>query len=235
METLHHILFGIYPYIALATFLVGSVLTFNHKQRSWGSKSSQLLEGRRLKAGSLLFHSGILLLFLGHLVGLLTPPAVFHTLGVAASTKQALAMTAGGIFGTMTLVGLVILLHRRHTVRRVNQTSSRMDIFILWLLLVTLVLGLLSIVSSAGHMDGHMMLQLMHWAQAVVTLQPAAHLLVEVPLIYKVHILFGLTVFLVFPFSRLVHIWSAPVGYVNRPYQLVRRRVPRAPGGQVPS
>ncbi|MFB6259841.1 MAG: respiratory nitrate reductase subunit gamma, partial [Thiohalorhabdaceae bacterium] len=131
METLHHILFGIYPYIALATFLVGSVLTYNHKQRSWGSKSSQLLEGRRLKAGSLLFHSGILLLFLGHLVELLTPPAVFHALGVAASTKQALAMTAGGIFGAMTLVGLVILIHRRYTVRRVYHNSSRMDLFIL--------------------------------------------------------------------------------------------------------
>lgn len=232
MESLHHILFGIYPYIALAVFIAGSILTFNHKQRTWGSKSSQLLEGRRLRTGSLLFHSGILLLFLGHLVGLLTPPEVFHALGIATATKQLLAMVAGGVFGILCLIGLIILIHRRMTVARVSQTSRRMDLFILWLLLATLVLGLATIVSSAGHMEGHMMTRLMHWAQAIVTLQPASHYLVEVPVIYKAHILLGLTVFLVFPFSRLVHIWSAPVGYLNRPYQLVRRRVPRARAGQ---
>ncbi|KPV41236.1 nitrate reductase [Thiohalorhabdus denitrificans] len=225
METLHHILFGIYPYIALATFLVGSVLTYNHKQRRWGSKSSQLLEGDRLRMASILFHSGILLLFFGHLVGLLTPPELFHALGISAAAKQQLAMTAGGIFGTMCLIGLAMLIHRRMTNRRVYKNSSGMDIFILWLLLATLLLGLVTIPVSASHPEGHVMEQLMHWAQAIVTLRPASHLLLEVSFLYKLHILFGLTVFLVFPFSRLVHIWSAPVGYINRPYQLVRRRV----------
>ncbi len=225
MDVLHYILFGVYPYIALATFVVGSVLTYNHKQCRWSSRSSQILEGRRLRLGSILFHNGILLLFLGHLVGLLTPPAVFHGLGLSSAAKQVVAMTAGGIFGATCLVGLIILIHRRMTIGRLAKTSTGMDFAILWLLLITLVLGLATIAASAAHTDGHLMERLMAWVQHVVTLRPAAHFLAEVPFIYKLHLVFGMTVFLVFPFSRLVHIWSAPVGYIGRPYQLVRRRV----------
>lgn len=226
MNSFHNFLFGIYPYIALSIFLLGSLIRFDRDQYTWKSDSSQLLKRGQLRWGSNLFHIGILFLFFGHLAGLLTPHAVYEVL-ISAPTKQMLAMVSGGIAGTMCLVGLILLVHRRLTEPRIRVNSSRMDIFILLWILATLALGLISIFFSAGHMDGSEMLLLANWAQHIVTFRgDAASLLVDVPLIYRIHLFFGMTVFLLFPFSRLVHVWSgfASVGYLVRPYQIVRKR-----------
>ncbi len=226
MNSFHSFLFGIYPYIALSIFLLGSLIRFDRDQYTWKSDSSQLLKRGQLRWGSNLFHIGILFLFFGHLAGLLTPHAVYEVL-ISAPTKQMLAMVSGGIAGTMCLVGLILLVHRRLTEPRIRVNSSRMDIFILLWILATLTLGLISIFFSAGHMDGSEMLLLAGWAQHIVTFRgDAASLLVDVPLIYRIHLFFGMTVFLLFPFSRLVHVWSgfASVGYLVRPYQIVRKR-----------
>jgi nitrate reductase gamma subunit len=221
---LNHLAFGIYPYVALAIFLLGSLLRFEREQYSWRSGSSQLLRARQLRIGSNLFHVGILFLMLGHTVGLLTPSALYG-LVITAPQKQMLAIVSGGAAGTLCFVGLTMLLHRRLTDPRIRATSAPADIAILTLLWLQLVLGLLTIPFSLGHLDGHVMLQLSHWAQHVVTFQgDAASHLDGVGFVFKAHILLGLTLFVAFPFSRLVHIWSAPVGYVFRPYQLVRRR-----------
>ncbi len=223
-DYLNQFAFGIYPYLCLAVFLVGSLVRFDREQYSWRSGSSQLLRRSQLRWGSNLFHIGILLLFLGHLAGLLTPHEIY-TVFVSVEQKQLLAMVAGGIFGTLCFIGLTLLIHRRLTDPRIRATSTKMDIFVVLLIWVQLVLGLYSIYASSHHLDGSVMLVLAEYCQRLVTFRGLdVNLLADLPWVYKAHLVLGFTIFLVFPFSRLVHIWSAPVFYVFRPYQIVRRR-----------
>ena len=226
---LNHAAFGIFPYVALSTFLIGSLIRFDREQYSWRSGSSQMLRQRQLRWGSNLFHAGILFLFLGHFVGLLTPHWVYEPI-ISAGNKQMLAISAGGIAGAMCFVGLTMLVHRRLFDPRIRKTSSVMDIAILLLLWLQLVLGLFTIPFSLEHRDGSVMLVLSEWAQRIVTFQGgASDMLAAVAWPYKLHIWLGLLIFFVFPFSRLVHIWSAPVWYVFRKPQVVRRRGAFAP------
>jgi nitrate reductase gamma subunit len=227
MSYLHNFLFGIYPYVALAIFLVGSLIRFDREQYTWKSDSSQLLRRGQLRLGSNLFHIGILALFLGHLFGLLTPPQVYHAFGLSTAGKQMLAIVAGGVFGTMCLIGLLLLIHRRLADPRIRATSTRMDIFVLVWILITLALGLASIFVSLGHRDGGVMVLLGNWAQHILTFRAgAADFIVGVHWLYKLHLVFGMTLFVLFPFSRLVHVWSgfAALSYVTRAYQIVRSR-----------
>lgn len=227
MNTLHQFLFGIFPYICLAVFLLGSLVRFDRDQYTWKSDSSQLLRRGQLRWGSNLFHIGILGIFFGHLFGLLTPLSVWHVLGVSAPAKQMLAIVAGGAAGLACLVGLVLLIHRRLVEPRIRATTRTMDLAVLYLLLAQLLLGLISIFVSAGHRDGGEMIKLMMWAQHIVTFRgDAAAFVTDVALIFKLHLVLGMTIFLVFPFSRLVHVWSgfATLGYVTRAYQVVRHR-----------
>lgn len=225
LDILFHILFAWYPYVCLTAFLVGSLIRFDREQYSWKASSSQLLRKRQLRWGSNLFHFGILFLLMGHTVGLLTPTSVY-TLVMTVPQKQMIAIVAGGIAGTACFIGLSMLLHRRLVDPRIRQTSSRMDIAILVILWVQLTLGLITIPFSLGHSDGSVMLILSHWAQAVLTLQPV-HIdeMQTLALPYLLHLVLGMTIFLLFPFSRLVHIWSAPIWYLGRRgYQVVRSR-----------
>lgn len=224
---LHNIVFGVYPYIALTIFLAGSLLRFEREQFTWKSDSSQLLSKRHLRLASNLFHVGILAIFFGHLVGLVTPPALFHAIGVSDLAHQYVAIWAGAIFGGMCLVGSLMLIARRLFVRRIRATSRFMDIFILLWLLATLILGLSTIPTSVLHAkasDPGVMLALSEWVRSVLTLQADPSLLNGTESIFRVHLFFGMTVFLLFPFSRLVHIWSAPVWYLGRAYQIVRTK-----------
>ncbi|HEY7608622.1 MAG TPA: respiratory nitrate reductase subunit gamma [Alphaproteobacteria bacterium] len=226
---LNHAAFGIFPYVALSTFLIGSLIRFDREQYSWRSGSSQMLRQRQLRWGSNLFHAGILFLFLGHFVGLLTPHWAYEPF-ISAGNKQMLAIMAGGVAGALCFVGLTMLIHRRLFDSRIRKTSSMMDIAILLLLWAQLVLGLFTIPYSLEHRDGSVMLALSEWAQRVVTFQGgAADMVAAVAWPYKLHIFLGLLIFFVFPFSRLVHIWSAPVWYVFRKPQIVRRRGALAP------
>jgi nitrate reductase gamma subunit len=228
-EFLYQIFFGYYPYVALSVFLVGSLVRFDHGQYTWRSGSSQLLRKKTLRVGSICFHLGILAIFGGHFVGLLTPKEVYHAVGLSTEVKQLLAMAAGGIFGLVCLLGMTLLIWRRLADPRIRATSSAMDIAILLILYAQLILGLSTIVVSTHHLDGSVMVALAEWAQRIVTLRGgAAELVVPVHWIYKAHILLGLTIVVLFPFSRLVHIWSAPIWYVARPYQVVRRRTAAA-------
>lgn len=229
-RSLDTILFGWYPYIALTVFLLGSLIRFDREQYTWKSYSSQLLRRRQLRWGSNLFHVGILVIFLGHAGGLLTPIGVFDALGISHGFKQGLAITAGGVAGVACFVGIALLAHRRLLDPRIRATSSFGDTAILLLLWVQLTLGLFTIPASLHHMDGGEMVKFMGWAQGIVTLDPAAAArLADVAPVFKLHIALGMTMFLVFPFTRLVHIWSAPVWYLGRRgYQVVRAR-PRTP------
>ena len=224
-DTIFHILFVWYPYVCLSAFVFGSLIRFDREQYTWKAASSQLLRKRQLWWGSNLFHFGILFLFFGHAVGLLTPTALY-SLVITPMQKQLVAVTAGGIAGAVCFIGLTLLLHRRLFDARIRQTSTYMDLAILTILWVQLVIGLLTLPFSLGHKDATAMLTLSHWAQGIVTVQPVdAKTLQGLDWPYLVHLVLGMTIFLLFPFSRLVHIWSAPVWYLGRRgYQVVRTR-----------
>lgn len=225
--TLHNFLYGVYPYIALTIFLVGSWLRFDREQYTWKSDSSQLLSKANLRLGSNLFHVGIIAIFFGHFVGLLTPHSWFQAMGVSDMAHQMIAIWAGSIFGVMCLIGGAILWLRRMFNARVSVASRGSDKFILTWLLITLLLGLSTIPVSIGHASHEnpgVMIALAEWVQSIVYLRPNPALLESVDTVFKVHLFFGMTVFLLFPFTRLVHIWSAPFGYLGRPYQVVRSK-----------
>lgn len=225
--SLHNFLYGVYPYIALSVFLLGSWLRFDREQYTWKSDSSQLLSKAKLRLGSNLFHIGIIAIFCGHFVGLLTPHSWFKAMGVSDMAHQMIAIWAGSIFGIMCLIGGAILWLRRMFNERVSTTSRRSDKFVLTWLLITLLLGLSTIPVSIGHANHDnpgVMIALAEWVQSIVYLRPNPALLENVDTVFKVHLFFGMTVFLVFPFTRLVHIWSAPFGYLGRPYQIVRSK-----------
>ena len=233
MNVFDPFLFGIYPYICLTVFFLGSLIRFDRDQYTWKSDSSQLLKAGQLRVGSNLFHLGVLFLFFGHFVGMLTPHFMYEPF-LSAGSKQLMAMVSGGAAGLLGIVGLSILLHRRLTEPRIYATSRTSDIAILWLLWLQLALGLATIPLSAQHLDGSMMMRLAEWAQRIVTFRSGApELLAEAGWIFKTHMLLGMTIFLVFPFTRLVHVWSgfALLGYLARPYQVVRSRRLNLPAG----
>lgn len=225
LDNINQALFGLYPYIVTSVFVIGCIARFDRDQYTWRSGSSQLLRRRLLFVGSNCFHIGVLAILGGHFVGLLTPHEVYTALGLTVEAKQMLAMVAGGVAGVICFLGMTLLLYRRLTDPRVRATSSRMDILILLMLYGQLILGLLSISVSAQHLDGSEMLKLAEWAQRIVTFRAgAADAVADVHPIFKLHLILGMTIVLIFPFSRLVHIWSAPVGYWGRSYQIARRR-----------
>ena len=225
-EFIHHLLFGIYPYIALAVLAVGSVIRYDREPYSWRAGSSQLLRRKQLIVGSVLFHAGVLLIFAGHVVGLLTPIAVFDTLGISHGAKQLLAIVAGGFAGVLGIVGATLLIHRRFFDPRVRAASSFSDNLVILLLWLQLALGLATIPLSLQHLDGHEMVKFMNWAQGIFTFRSgAAYQIADVAPVFKLHLFLGLTILLLFPFTRLVHMLSAPVRYIWRPgYQVVRSR-----------
>jgi len=230
---LNNFLFSFYPYLCMVVFLVGSLARFDRDQYTWKSDSSQMLRAGTLRWGSNLFHVGILFLFFGHTVGLLTPHWVYEPF-ISPPTKQMLAIVSGGIAGTACFIGLTLLLYRRLFDARIRLTSHRTDIAILIILWVQLCLGLITLPFSYAHRaDASAMLMLSSYLQGVVTFQPNAEMLASIAWPFKVHMVLGMTIFLLFPFSRLVHVWSgfATIAYLFRPHQVVRSRRLNLPAG----
>jgi nitrate reductase gamma subunit len=220
------LIFGIYPYIALAVLALGSIVRYDREPYTWRAGSSQLLRRRQLVMGSVLFHVGVLIVFFGHLVGLLTPIALFDLIGISHTFKQILAIVVGGVAGGFAIVGASLLAHRRLFDPRIRATSSFSDNAVILLLWLQLVLGLATIPLSLGHLDGGEMVRFMTWAQGIFTFDlSASNYIADAHPIFKLHIFLGLTLFLVFPFTRLVHMLSVPLRYLWRPgYQIVRSR-----------
>lgn len=226
MSYLDNFLFGYYPYICLSIFLLGSLMRFDRDQYTWKSDSSQLLRKGQLRLGSNLFHVGVLFLFFGHTFGMLTPHFLYESL-ISAGNKQVVAMVSGGVFGVLGFLGVTILLHRRLSDERIRVNSKTSDIVLLVLLWLQLALGLATIPMSAQHLDGSMMMKLAEWAQRIVTFRAGApELLAEAGVVFKAHMFLGMSIFLIFPFTRLVHVWSGfgAAAYLVRPYQVVRSR-----------
>ena len=226
MTYLDNLLFGYYPYICLSIFLLGSLLRFDRDQYTWKSDSSQLLRAGQLRWGSNLFHVGVLFLLGGHSLGMLTPHFLYEPF-ISAGSKQIMAMVSGGAFGILGFIGVSMLLQRRLGDVRIRVNSKTSDIVLLVLLWLQLALGLATIPLSAQHLDGSMMLKLADWAQHIATFQAGApDLLNDASWVFKLHMFLGMSIFLIFPFTRLVHVWSGfgTVAYLVRPYQLVRSR-----------
>jgi len=226
MTYLDNLLFGYYPYICLSIFLLGSLMRFDRDQYTWKSDSSQLLRAGQLRWGSNLFHVGVLFLLGGHTLGMLTPHFLYEPF-ISAGSKQIMAMVSGGAFGILGFIGVSMLLQRRLGDVRIRVNSKTSDIVLLVLLWLQLALGLATIPLSAQHLNGSMMLKLADWAQHIATFQAGApELLNDASWVFKLHMFLGMSIFLIFPFTRLVHVWSGfgTVAYLVRPYQLVRSR-----------
>jgi len=220
------LLFGFYPYIALAVLILGTAIRYDREPYTWRSGSSQLLRRKQLVVGSVLFHVGVIVIFFGHLIGLLTPIQVFDFLGISHGAKQWLAIIAGGVAGVIAIIGATMLAHRRLFDARVRATSTTSDTLIIILLWCQLALGLMTIPISMNHLDGEEMVKFMAWAQGIFTFRSgAAEYVKDVSIIFKLHLLLGLTILLIFPFTRLVHMLSVPLRYLWRSgYQVVRTR-----------
>jgi nitrate reductase gamma subunit len=219
-------IYGVMPYIAITVLVVGSIVRYERDPFTWKSSSSQFLRRRQLMWGSILFHVGIIVIFFGHLVGLLTPPSIFHFFGIGYGVKQVGAIVVGGIAGAATIVGGAMLLHRRLFDPRIRATSTFADTGILILLFAQVVIGMGTILVSLDHLDGGVMVRFMDWARAIFTFRRDAWMIPDdAHWLYQVHIFLGLLIFILFPFTRLVHMFSAPVRYLWRPgYQIVRTR-----------
>ena len=245
-EFINQLAFGWYPYLAVTVLVVGSIFRFDANQYSWRSQSSQFLRRKQMVIGSNLFHLGILVLLVGHFVGLLTPIGLFDAVGISHGFKQMTALIVGGIAGILAYVGCTILLWRRLADPRIRRSSSFGDIMVLVLIWLRLTLGIATTYWTIQHLNGEEMLLFMGWARGIITFDPkAADLIIDVALVYKLHIILGLTLFIITPFTRLVHIWSAPIWFLLRPgYQIVRSRMPigkrapsptQGPAGTAPS
>ena len=225
IQYLNVFFYDIYPYICATVFFLGSWLRYDYGQYTWRASSSQMLDKRGMVIWSNLFHIGILGIFFGHLFGMLTPHWMYAWfLPVAA--KQLMAMVLGGICGVLTLIGGAGLLWRRLTNQRVRATSTTPDIIIMSILLIQCLLGLSTIPFSAQYPDGSEMMKLGGWAQSIVTFRGgSSEMLNGVAFVFRLHLVLGMTIFLLFPFTRLVHVWSAPFEYFTRRYQVVRSSI----------
>ncbi len=223
-------LFGIYPYLCLAVLLIGSLVRFDREPYTWKSDSSQMLRKGELRLGSNLFHYGVLIVILGHFAGFLAPHWAMDWM-LSPVAHQLLAMVVGGIAGLVAITGLTILLHRRLADPRIRLNSRKWDIAVAMMLWLQLALGLLTVPLSAFHMDGVLFEALTSYVKGIVTLDgSASSLMIGVPLVYKLHVLLGFTIFLISPFTRMIHIWSGAgaLAYLFRPYQIVRTPRTRA-------
>ncbi len=207
----------IYPYLCLVVMIVGSLYRYAYRPMSWGSRSSEILEKKQLRWGSQLFHWGILLVIVGHVMGLLIPVAVYQALGVSHNMYHANADILGGIAGLMTWVGLLILLVRRFGDRRVRRNSSVSDMVVLILLFIVVTTGdsitlvYNNIVGPYGYRH-----TIGPWVRGLLILHPHVALMAHVPMIFQIHIILAFLLFGISPFTRLVHIWSLPLAYLRR-------------------
>jgi nitrate reductase gamma subunit len=225
MWSFNTLAFLVFPYVVLTIFVLGHAYRYRTDMYHWNSKSSEILDKARLKVPILIFHYGIIITFLGHFTGLLTPQWFLDRVGISAEMHVFAALSVGIVVGTMALIGLILLLARRLTVPRILVTSSVNDFAVLVLLIVAVGLGTFNAFFSRYDV----LHSIAPWIQGIVTLRPDPELMRPVPWSYKIHILAAFTVLGFSPFTRLVHIWSVPLQYVLRRYIMFRRRELQTP------
>lgn len=219
--------FAVYPYICATVFAVGCWIRYDHEQYTWKTDSSMLLDRSYMLLASNFFHVGIISIFLGHFAGLVLPHGLWLGLGVSDMQHQWIAIIAGAVFGTLCLIGGSILLMRRLFNPRVRAASRFMDVFVLAWIMVTLLLGLSTLpvsIGHAGHGDSEVMMALATYVKSILLLNPMPELLDGVEPVFRAHMFMGMSLFLLTPFTRLVHVLTAPFSYVGRSYQIVRTK-----------
>ena len=225
-------LFVVVPYVSIAIFIAGHVWRYRYDKFGWTTRSSQLYERRLLRIGSPLFHFGILLVALGHVGGLLVPESWTAAAGVSEAAYHAVAVSLGTVAGVCTLAGAAILIYRRRTTGPVFSATTRNDKLMYVLLIGTIVLGLGTTV--LGNLTGHphnYRETVSPWFRSIFTFQPDTDLILAAPIGFQLHVLAAWALFAFWPFSRLVHVFSAPLGYLTRPYIVYRSRDPQ-PGAR---
>ena len=220
-------LWVILPYIVLTIFIFGHIYRYNHDQFGWTSKSSELLEKKLLRLGSNLFHFGIIFVFFGHVAGLIIPVAVYETLGVSEPVYHTVALIGGIPAGVAAVAGLIILSYRRLTVRRIIATSTKSDYLAVLFLTVVALSGLTATLFNINPQGFDYRTTIGPWLRSVVFLRADASLLSEVPVWFKIHMIAAMGIFAVWPFTRLVHVFSMPVRYLTRSYVIYRKREPK--------
>ncbi|MFN8160860.1 MAG: respiratory nitrate reductase subunit gamma [Solirubrobacterales bacterium] len=223
-------LWVVLPYLAIATFVVGHVWRYRRDQFTWTTRSTQLLEARWLKIGGPLFHFGLLAVIGGHVIGILVPKAWTDSLGVTESAYRAFSATMGTIAGGAMLGGLAILIVRRLTNPRVAATTRGWDVAVMVLLAVMVATGMWN-TSIHNLIEGGYDYRetVSPWFRGIFGLDPDPALMSAsgVPLSYQVHAACAWLLFMVWPFSRLVHAWSVPLAYLRRRPIVYRARAPR--------
>ena len=234
MNALDVALWVVAPYIALTSFALGHIWRYRYDKFGWTTRSSQLYESRLLRIGSPLFHFGILIVLLGHFGGLVIPKSWTEALGISEEAYHALAVGLGTVAGLCTVVGLAILIYRRRTVGPVFTATTRNDKLMYAVLAVTILLGLSATVVAnllGGGYDYRTTIS--PWFRSIFYLQPQGELMADAPPLFRLHALSALVLFAIWPFTRLVHVLTAPIGYLTRPYIVYRsrddRRDARAP------
>ncbi|MEU8347610.1 nitrate reductase gamma subunit [Actinomadura meyerae] len=219
------LLWVVLPYLAIAVFVLGHVWRYRYDKFGWTTRSSQLYERRLLRIGSPLFHFGILVVALGHVGGLVIPDAWTEAVGITEHMYHVVAVVLGTIAGFCTLAGLAILIYRRRTVGPVFLATTRNDKLMYAVLTITIALGLAATVAANVVGGGYNYRESVSpWFRSVFYLQPDAGLMTGVPILFQLHALSALALFCIWPFTRLVHMLTAPIGYVTRPYIVYRSR-----------
>lgn len=225
MNYLNQFLWVIFPYLTIVVFIVGHIFRYNTDQIGWTAKSSEFLEKKSLKWGSILFHVGILMVFGGHVAGILIPKSFFEGIGVTEEMYHTSAIFGGGLAGIITFIGIMILLFRRIGDKRIRRTSSIGDMVVAILLFVEVGMGLYNTLGHnllVGGFDYRVTIA--PWFRGLLIFRPDPSLMVSVPLVYKLHTLFAFAIFGIWPFTRLVHVWSLPIEYLKRSFIIYRSR-----------
>jgi nitrate reductase gamma subunit len=221
---MNEFLWVVVPYICLTAFVVGHVWRYRYDKFGWTTRSSQLYEDRLLRIGSPLFHFGILAVFLGHVMGLGVPKSWTEAVGISEGLYHFMAVSVGAVAGFCTLVGMAILIYRRRTVGPVFSATTVMDKVMYAFLAAVILLGLWNTVASniLGHFDYRESVSV--WFRGIFRFDLHPDLMAEAPLGFQLHGLAALLLFALWPFTRLVHVFSAPLGYLTRPYIVYRSR-----------
>ncbi|GJF59272.1 respiratory nitrate reductase subunit gamma [Staphylococcus argenteus] len=221
---LNQFLWVIFPYLCLVVFVAGHIARYRYDKFSWTAKSTELIERKQLMWGSLLFHLGVIPVFFGHIVGLLIPKSWMDAFGISEHLYHIGAVYIGSIFGIITLIGMFLLTARRITTKSIRKLSSASDIFVNVLLLIIVFMGCYAtLVTNGQHSDFNYRTSLSIWFRQLFMLKPDAALMSGVPNAFKIHILLGFTIMACWPFTRLVHVWSVPLTYINRRYIIYRK------------
>ncbi|GAA3389222.1 respiratory nitrate reductase subunit gamma [Cryptosporangium minutisporangium] len=221
-------LWVIVPYIAFAVFVVGHYWRYRYDKFGWTTRSTQLYERRLLRWGSPLFHFGILAALGGHVIGLAIPSSWTDAVGISEHAYHVIAVTTGAVAGFCTLAGLTILIYRRRTVGPVFSATTRNDKLMYVVLTATIVFGLSNTVlgNVIGQASDYRE-SVSPWFRSLFYFRPEPELMADAGLGYQLHALSACALFAIWPFTRLVHVFSAPIGYFTRPYIVYRSRTPQ--------